>query len=625
LEVLGGALSLDQLRWIYSNYNEALLEVYGWNPESLPNSDQDPTTHLWSELDPLCASQEILIGGPARATSGSNAFFSDMIFKGYDESFDLGRGESFLNATEYTDLSTFILEHNASIAYFGLSNVLAGLDQDLAKLVSIQMKNGEIIKPSAVAFEEGLYPLSRRLYMYLLEDEDSLAWTRPFFDFGFSAAGDTAVKSVGFWPIDEWEKILMATRIQSENGVAIEEIEKACGPSSSSSSENNIFAIAGSSTVFPVSQIWSQIYQIGCEVEFAVEGGGSSDGAGRVCGNPERGTPVKIGDMSRQWKESEAKVSSANGYVYNCVEPGDTDRSAIQIEVAIDGLTMAVQEGGTAWECIQLLGGLTIDQLRWIYSNYNDLTLEETGWDPESLKDSDYNSQTHLWSELDGRCARLEIRIAGADDQSGTYEYFLETVLQDHENGERFGLARPGFGYENSEDDEALVAYLQEFGEAISYFGYAYYYANQDLVSPVPIQNADGAYVVPDTDTVGDGSYNPLARRIYMNLLNDRDALKETVPFVKFGLNNPGLVQATGYVALPEKDVQIMLNRLNNAPYDGSGGDDSDGLSTGAIVGIVIGSTVGLCCLVYCLFKVMMGGSVDKGESPEQATSATSN
>jgi hypothetical protein len=36
--------------------------------------------------------------------------------------------------------------------------------QDLAKLVSIQMTDGDIIKPSAVAFEEGfLYPLSCRL------------------------------------------------------------------------------------------------------------------------------------------------------------------------------------------------------------------------------------------------------------------------------------------------------------------------------------------------------------------------------------------------------------------------------------------------------------------------------
>jgi hypothetical protein len=37
-------------------------------------------------------------------------------------------------------------------------------------------------------------------------------------------------------------------------------------------------------------------------------------------------------------------------------------------------------------------------------------------------------------------------------------------------------------------------------------------------------------------------------RRIYMNLLSGCDALKETVPFIKFGLDNPELVQATEYV-----------------------------------------------------------------------------
>jgi hypothetical protein len=35
--------------------------------------------------------------------------------------------------------STSILEHDAAIAYFALLNVLADLDPDLAKLVSIQM------------------------------------------------------------------------------------------------------------------------------------------------------------------------------------------------------------------------------------------------------------------------------------------------------------------------------------------------------------------------------------------------------------------------------------------------------------------------------------------------------
>jgi phosphate transport system substrate-binding protein len=130
----------------------------------------------------------------------------------------------------------------------------------------------------------------------------------------------------------------------------------------------------------------------------------------------------------------------------------------------------------------------------------------------------DQNSQTHLWNELNPGCERLEIRITGADDQSGTYAYFLETVLVNHENGETFDSARPGFGYEtNKEDDEELVGSLQEFGEAISYFETSYYYANQGDLSAVAIQNSDGDYNIPNAETVVNGDYNPLARRIFMN------------------------------------------------------------------------------------------------------------
>jgi len=258
---------------------------------------------------------------------------------------------------------------------------------------------------------------------------------------------------------------------------------------------------------------------------------------------------------------------------------------------------ISVKEGGTAWDCIQILGGLSIDQLRWIYSDYSDQKLEEAGWDPKSLKNSDFNSQTHLWSELDDRCHRVEIRIAGPDDLSGTYEYFLETVLSDHDNGETFDLNRPGFGYENSAVDEELVAYLNEFAESISYFGYSYYYANRGSLSPVAILNDEGSYVVPNPETIGDGSYHPLARRIFMNLYNNADSLSKTAPFMEFGLSNPHLVEATGYVAIPSEDVEEMKGRL--LAVDGEAGGSSTLASSGGI-----GRLADSC---YSFFVLMFG------------------
>jgi len=353
------------------------------------------------------------------------------------------------------------------------------------------------------------------------------------------------------------------------------------------------------------------VYQVGCDVSFVVEGGGSSNGAGRVCGDRDRGSPVDIGDMSREWKESEAVESL--GFLYDCLV-GDTDRSAIQVPVAIDGITVATHIEGAAKECIEILGGLTTDQLRWIYSSYTDAKLEESGWDPSSLQNSDGDSSTHLWSELDERCQRLEVRIAGPDDQSGTYEYFQEALLSDHEEGETFARDRV-LGYFAAVKDEDLIAFLQEYGGAISYFGYSYYYLYSEGLYAVAVKNNDGFFVAPTDETIGNGTYNPLARRIYMNLLNDETTLQDTVPFVSFGLRTESLVPITGYVAISAAESKDLIERLKNAPYNTVQSLEEDGLSTGALVGIVAGSVIG-AMIVAGLVAFFLGKKANKETGP---------
>ncbi len=223
-----------------------------------------------------------------------------------------------------------------------------------------------------------------------------------------------------------------------------------------------------------------------------------------------------------------------------------------------------------------------------------------------------------ICSELHEDCPNLEIRIAGADDQSGTYEYFLETILTDFEAGETFDTNRPGFSYFNSEDDDVLVDYVFTYPEAISYFGYNYFFDNQESLAAVAIKNETGDFVKPTPVTIApDSTYNPLARRIYMNLLNDPEVLADTVPFVTFGLEIPEMVTRTGYVAIPEDQAQeIISTRL-----EGSSSDDSDdsGLSAGAIAGIAVGATVFLVIVLYVMYRCM-SKKKDKGDDyPEEA------
>ena len=353
-----------------------------------------------------------------------------------------------------------------------------------------------------------------------------------------------------------------------------------CGP------EGGSFSIAGSSTVFPIAEAWATAYLNACpSIDITVEGGGSSDGAGRVCANEDRGSPVDIGDMSREWKVGdEVAVSDEADYIYECLK-GDTSRSVIQIDVAIDGLSVATQSGGFATECIREMGGLTTDQLRWIFSSYNESQLEATGWDPTSLANSDGNSSTHLWSELSADCDPVEIKIAGADDLSGTYDYFMEAVLIDYENGETFDHNRPD-GYFNSVEDEDIVLYLEaNSGDCIGFFGFAYYYQNRQILVAAHIQNSAGEFVEPTHVTVGDDSYNPLSRRIYMNLLNDDETLAHTAPFLRFGLSTEGdkAIASTGYVEIP--DVDVILSRLPPAPEGESETSEPSGAQLVALGG----------------------------------------
>ena len=74
--------------------------------------------------------------------------------------------------------------------------------------------------------------------------------------------------------------------------------------------------------------------------------------------------------------------------------------------------------------CIRLLGGLTIDQLRWMYSSFSLGELISTGLDATSIPFSDGDDSTHLWSELNEDCTAAEIVIAGPDGGSRAYNFF---------------------------------------------------------------------------------------------------------------------------------------------------------------------------------------------------------
>ena len=197
-----------------------------------------------------------------------------------------------------------------------------------------------------------------------------------------------------------------------------------CGPDGS-------ISIAGSSTVLPLAEAWAEQYTAECsDVTVTVESGGSSSGAGRVCANSAKGTPVDIGDMSRDWKATEAN-RQANGFVLDCLV-GDSSRDVAQFQVAIDGLSVVMKKGGAAETCVNGMGGLTPDQLRWMFSAETAAELTAAGLDMSAVTpNGDNDDSTHKWSELSANCPDAEINLAYPDAASGTYEYFFEAILHE--------------------------------------------------------------------------------------------------------------------------------------------------------------------------------------------------
>ena len=600
INLLGG-LSIDQVRWMYSSFPNSGLDHSGWDAASVPFSDGDDDTRLWSELHENCTATEILVAGPP-PESGAAAFLTKTVLLGQKEAI-----RPYYTSTDTKELDAYLMEHQGAISFFQMQDLLTREHVDRIRTihpVPIMDKHGHFIEANSREFEHANYPLLRNVFLGIhINDPFSMQVIRPFLEFGFSDKGSQVLVNYGFWPLPEWEKLSMYTRIGSELGVDVEDLKEQCGPAGVE------IYMAGSSNVEPVADIWSGLYSIGCDVEINQNGGGSSAGANRVCGNSKAGGPVDIGNMSRIWKDSEAS-QRAETFVHDCLI-GDVDRSSVQIDVAMDGISVVLPKNGPGYSCINMLGGLTRDQLRWIYSNYDEAELVRTGWDRSSLKNSDHNPDTHLWSELDARCDPEEIVLSGDRVGEGTFGEFTQFVLSDLANGESIDLDRPN-GYAFGLGYELLFEVLND-ANAISFVGYHYYFEKMDLVWAAPLQTADGTFVAPSEEAISDGSY-PLIRSLFMNVLNNEESLQHTTPLLQFGLDHPEAIRSMGYIPLRGAILEEMVRRLDQAPYDK--GDtswddeyDNDGFdftSWQVVLGTIIGLAILLCIVMYGCYARFM-------------------
>ena len=337
-----------------------------------------------------------------------------------------------------------------------------------------------------------------------------------------------------------------------------------CGP------DGTTLSIAGSSTVQPLAQAWANGYTTMCpNITVTVAGGGSTSGARQVCNVTQ--PAVDIGNMSRDWRiGSEVNVSSESSSKKFVCNQGDLTRRVTQVDVAIDGITIAAVASGVAANCFRSLEGrgLKIDQLRWMFSNFTVSQLRATGtWDINVIPFVDARKLTHNFTELSNlpACNAGLIRLAAPGALSGTFDFFREVVL----TATTEGLAKEVF---TSEDDDVLVDFLLSteeavFGDSVGFFGYSYFAAEGSFLYGVPIKAKGGVnYHSPNIENIEAGVYEPFARRIFMNVLDD--SIASTGPFISYGFSQEGIqkLREANFIPPPPQEITGLLARIGRDP-----------------------------------------------------------
>ncbi len=227
--------------------------------------------------------------------------------------------------------------------------------------------------------------------------------------------------------------------------------------------------MAGSSTVFPVSEKIVELFKAdGYEGmgNIKLDSIGSGAGFERFCTSGE----TDISNASRGIKDSEIEACKA------------INRTPIEFRVGTDALAIVVNPENT------FAANVTLEELAKLFSN-------------EAQKWSDVNP---AWPAED-----IHRYVPGTD--SGTYDFFIEFVMQkvfSKETGEEIFLGAANL--QASEDDNVLVQGVAGDPYAIGFFGFAYYKENEDKLG---ILSVDG--ITPDFDTAEAGTY-PLARPLYI-------------------------------------------------------------------------------------------------------------
>ena len=278
----------------------------------------------------------------------------------------------------------------------------------------------------------------------------------------------------------------------------------------------SLIKIDGSSTVFPITEAVAEEFQKAKKGAVNVTVGISGTGGGfkKFC----RGE-TDVQDASRPIVKKEMEACKEAGVPY------------VELPVAFDALTVVIHPSNT-WAA-----NLKPEQLKAM-------------WQPEA------QGKITNWKQIDPSFPDMPLTLYGPGADSGTFEYFTEAIV---------GKSTSSRGeFTASEEENVLAPRPASDNGALGYFGFAYYIENASKLKAANVWNGK-AFVGPSAKAVEDGSYQPLARPIfiYVNAKSlDKPEVKEFIHFyMKHGAK---LTQEVKYVQLPAKVYEINSKHVND-------------------------------------------------------------
>jgi len=254
--------------------------------------------------------------------------------------------------------------------------------------------------------------------------------------------------------------------------------------------------ISGSTTILPITTLAAEAFMEEYGGSVTVSGGGSGTGISEAINGIN-----DIGNASRAAKESEWEQAKSLGV------------ELVEEVIAIDAI------------CVITSGNI---------SGVENLSIQQ-------LSDI-FRGELTNWSEVGG--ADAEIVLASRDSSSGTFEYFLESVVQLDKEFEDYTFAATALALQSNAD---VVNTVAENDNAIGYIGLGY--LEEAVNGGAKFVNVED--VEPSLDTARSGDY-PISRPLY-NYYRKDDLSVMGQAYLDLLLSDEGQAMAkeAGFVPLP--------------------------------------------------------------------------